>query len=101
MHEQQLLTNRKRAKEVGPGAWPGQTGTGSFMLMLTERGLKGEEAVRAYIAGVGLRVRNAGTQHGFPQQVLVHLLALLGGDELHIRAHQIRGKGHCGEDNFS
>lgn len=58
-------------------------------------------AVRAYIARVGLRVRNASTQHGFPQQVLVHLLALLGGDEFHIRAHKTRGKGHCGEEGFS
>lgn len=58
-------------------------------------------AVRAHIARIGLGVRNASTQHGFSQQVLVHLLALLGGDELHIRAHKIRGKGHCGEEGFS
>lgn len=54
--------------------------------------------VRAYIARVGLRVGNASTQHGFPQQVLVYLLALLGGDEFHIRAHKFRGKGHCEEE---
>lgn len=58
-------------------------------------------AARAHVAGVGLRVRNASTQHGFPQQVLVHLLAVLGGDELHIRAHKVRGKGHYGEEGIS
>lgn len=62
---------------------------------------RGGGALRAHVASVGLRVRNASTQHGFPQQVLVHLLALLGGDELHIRAHKVRGKGHCGEEGIS
>lgn len=56
--------------------------------------------MRAHIARVGLGVGNASTQHGSPQQVLVHLLALLGGDELHIRAHKIRGKGHCGKEGL-
>lgn len=70
--------------------------------MWTERAWMGEQggAVKAHIARVGLRVRNACAQHGFPQQVLVHLLALLGGDELHIRAHKVRGKGHCGKEGL-
>lgn len=58
----------------------------------------GAGPVGAHIARVGLRVRNASAQHGFPQQVLVHLLAVLGGDELHVRAHKVRGEGHCGEE---
>lgn len=58
-------------------------------------------AVGTHIACVSLRVGNASTQHGFPQKILIHLLALLGGDELHIRAHKIRGEGHCGEEDFS
>lgn len=49
-----------------------------------------------HIAGVGFRVGFAGTHHGFPQQVLVNPLAVLGGDEPDVRAHELRREGHCG-----
>lgn len=45
--------------------------------------------VESHIAGVGLGVGDASTQHGFSQKVLVNLLAVLGGDELDICAHEL------------
>lgn len=50
----------------------------------------------SYIAGIGLRVGFPGAHHGFSQQVLVNPLAVLGGDEPDVRAHELRGEGHCG-----
>lgn len=49
----------------------------------------------AHVAGVGLGVLDASTQHGFSQQLLVHLFAFTGGDEVHIGTHEFGGEGHC------
>lgn len=50
----------------------------------------------SHVAGVGLGVGDAGTEHGTSQKVLVNLLAVLGGDELDVCAHEVCWEGHCG-----
>ena len=51
------------------------------------QGSQGWGQVESHIAGIGLGVGDASTQHGLSQQVLVNLLAVLGGDESDICAH--------------
>ena len=63
---------------------------------MKQPGTLGGRGGGSHVAGVGSGVRDASTEHGISQQVLINLPAVLWGDELDVCAHELCWKGHCG-----
>ena len=61
---------------------------------MKQPGTLGGRGGGSHVAGVGSGVRDASTEHGVSQQVLINLPAVLWGDELDVCAHELCWKGH-------